>query len=162
MNKKKVIVLIIILIIIVAIIIGFLLKKNDKITEKEEILTSKQYIYVGKFDLSNTKNVKIKDNEKYNISNKISSEHKYVDYSFNNMKIYTKDEICYIEFDFSKLTNLDDKYIRIYIDFLDNKGNLINFIDFDTSGIKKGETKKIKLAPPFDVSNAYDYKAYWV
>ncbi len=153
MKKKKIIIPVIIAIILIPIVIISL--KNFLQGKEDIIVDTAKY---GHIDFSNTKNVSVSNYEKTNISPKIKETHKFKDYEISNMKIYTKENICYIEFNIKNISYSGGEPQMIDISFYDKKGNdfagTYEFIDTD---LTPGKSKKIVIKEITDFSNAYDY-----
>lgn len=110
-------------------------------------------------DWNNKKNVEFKNDNKYNISEKVKTKHKYKQFSFSDMNIYTQDGMCHINF---KITNNSynnniDNYV-LFLLFYDDENNLIFNYEYLIPSLNIGESKEEDIEVFKDVSNSYDYK----
>lgn len=152
--KKSIKISIVVVIIITSVgIILFYLKDQNK-----KIISEVKYNYDGYIDLDNIDNVKIIDNQKYNNSEKISEDHIYKNYQVSNMKIYSKDGMSYLEFNFKNLS-FESEYLERYIliSFYDSDGDDFYDANYIIPNLCVGETKNETIILPYDITNAYDY-----
>lgn len=162
-NSKKRILIVIGLLLIVGIVICLFTLRDDKEKnsnkDNDDIELIDRSLFIGQIDLGNEENVEVKDKQKYNISDEIKEEHKYEKYKFTDMKLYTKENKCYIDFTITNIANYD-KVVNygIFIRFVDKEGKIIHFMDYTIPDIAVGESKSEVLEIYFDASNAYDYE----
>lgn len=146
------IVVVIIIIILVSIVLFYFKDQNKK------IISEVKYNYDGYIDLDNIDNVKIIDGQKYNNSEKISEDHIYKNYKVSNMKIYSKDGMSYLEFDFTNLS-FASEYSEQYIivSFYDNEGKDFYGVNYIIPELNIDEMKRESIILPYDITNAKDY-----
>lgn len=154
MKNKRVVFMIIIFVIILVLGTVIYFIKKPKETEK---LISEPVIY-GLIDFSDTTNAVIKGYGKTNTSPKIKESHQFSGYETTNMKIYTKKNICYIEFDLKNVAYTGNEIQMLEITFYNKKGDYYGgTYKIIGDGFKVGESKKIIIEEITDFSNAYDY-----
>ena len=152
-NRKYIYLLFVFVILFTIMLIVF----ENKIDSKKN--DNKEHTYSFYIDWDNKKNVEFKDGNKYNNSKKIANDHIYKQFEFVDMKIYTDNGLCNVDF---KVVNLDYKNdiqdYGIFIKFLDNSGNIIYVYYYVVpNDLKINETKEESFSLNVDVSNAYDY-----
>ena len=163
-NKKGLIIAIILLIIfisIIAITIIFNTIDKNKLINSElqkhfDTIADNDY---GLIDLENTDNVKIKNNEKVNISPKIKETHTFKQYEISNMEIFTMRDTCFVIFDIENLSYTGDEQQTIEFFFYDQKGKSRGSITYELfKNFTVGKKTTIKIVHHLDFSNSYDYK----
>lgn len=152
-NRKYIYLLFVFVILFTIMLIVF----ENKIDSKKD--DNKEYADSFYIDWDNKKNVEFKDGNKYNNSKKIANDHIYKQFEFVDMKIYTDNGLCNVDF---KVVNLDYKNdiqdYGIFIKFLDNNSNIIYVYYYVVpNDLKINETKEESFSLNVDVSNAYDY-----
>ena len=152
-NRKYIYLLFIFIILVIIMLIVFENKIGSKKIDNDEHVDS---FYI---DWDNKKNVEFKDGNKCNNSEKIANDHIYKQFKFVDMKIYTDNGLCNVDF---KVVNLDYKNdiqdYGVFIKFLDNNSNIIYVYYYIVpNDLKINETKEESFSLNVDVSNAYDY-----
>ena len=114
-------------------------------------------------DIHNTKNSKIRNGEKYNTVNAISKPHTMgEDYEIDDMKIYTNDGWCYIEFTLTNIgdSKCNDNNCSLHLTFYKDKKRT-EYLDFAMIPIPKmgvNESKKNVSQQIQDFTIAAEYK----
>ena len=165
MNKKHIIVISLITLIISVLVIfhSSIAVLNNKKHERQvqELIFDKAYTNT-QINTHDTKNSIIKDGEKYGTSKAIGKDH-YLkkDYKLSDMKLYTKDGWCYVEF---VLTNIGDKKCNkgncsINISFYEDKRKkkFFTFAMVELPKLDVNESKTIVSRQIRDFTIAYDY-----
>ena len=156
--------------ILIVLILGiFLITRTtigifkDNQTEKKQVESKMDEVYgASHIDIHDTTNSRIRNGEKYSTAAPIKQEH-YLneEYEISDMKIYTKDGWCYIEF---MLTNTgdskcNDNNCSLHLTFYKDSARkeYLNFAMIPIPKIEKNETKKIVSQQIQDFTVAYDY-----
>lgn len=161
-NKKIILIIILILLITLTCLLTFIkyFSNTTTPTTPNEPSTTEEKTYYSYVDLNNLENVEIIDQNKYNTSKKVKEVHEYEKYKFSNMKIYTQNNRCHLEFSITNLNNTYDTQNNIFIKFTDKENNIIHFMEYSLPELNVGETTTETIEITIDVSNAYDYYVY--
>ncbi len=149
-NKKNLIIvvsLIAIIIVCVSIILYFKASKNK--TNVKNVTND--------IDMTNTENVKLENDKKINISDKMKEEVLYEELSINMEELSSDANETKIKL---KVKNLSDEmYIgkEINIVFYTESGNEYGSINSYISDLEPNEEKEVEVTTTLDVANAYSF-----
>ena len=158
-NKKKVFLIAVIITIIAIIVLTiYLLNKNKEDQSSQEI---NQEIEVGQFvseiDMTDTTNSEIRDDGmKINTSNKIAEGIEFNDVFIKDIKIEATGDMATFNATVENNLGKDLEGYIIYLNFLDNEGNIIDKVETFFPDIPNGEIGFITATTPKDIATAYD------
>lgn len=155
-NKKKIIyILLSVILLSLFIIVSVIFFNKDNASDKVE----NEYADSFYIDWDNKENVEFKDGNKFNNSKKIEEDHVYNQFRFVDMKIYTDNGLCNVDFKIVNVSynnNIQD--YGIFIKFLDKDGNIIYVYYYNVpDNFEINEVKEDSFTIDVDVSNSYDY-----
>lgn len=149
-NKKNLVIvvsLIVIIIVCVSIILYFKASKNK--TNVKNVTND--------IDMTNTENVKLENDKKINISDKMKEEVLYEELSINMEELSSDTNETKIKLKFKNLS--DEMYIgkEINIIFYTKSGNEYGSINSYISDLQPNEEREIVVTTTLDVANAYSF-----
>lgn len=155
-NKKKIIyILLSVILLSLFIIVSVIFFNKDNASDKVE----NEYADSFYIDWDNKENVEFKDGNKFNNSKKIEEDHVYNQFRFVDMKIYTDNGLCNVDFKIVNVSynnNIQD--YGIFIKFLAKDGNIIYVYYYNVpDNFEINEVKEDSFTIDVDVSNSYDY-----
>lgn len=149
-NKKNLIIVVSLIVIIVVCILIFLFYKASKNKTNVKNVTND-------IDMTNTENVKLENDKKINISDKMKEEVLYEELSINMEELSSDANETKIKL---KVKNLSDEmYIgkEINIVFYTESGNEYGSINSYISDLEPNEEKEVEVTTTLDVANAYSF-----
>ena len=149
-NKKNLIIVVSLIVIIVVCILIFLFYKAS--TNETDIKN-----VTNDIDMTNTENVKLENDKKINISDKMKEEELYEELSINMEELSSDANETKIKL---KVKNLSDEmYIgkEINIVFYTESGNEYGSINSYISDLEPNEEKEVEVTTTLDVANAYSF-----
>ncbi len=149
-NKKNLIIVVSLIVIIVVCILIFLFYKAS--TNETDIKN-----VTNDIDMTNTENVKLENDKKINISDKMKEEVLYEELSINMEELSSDANETKIKL---KVKNLSDEmYIgkEINIVFYTESGNEYGSINSYISDLEPNEEKEVEVTTTLDVANAYSF-----
>lgn len=149
-NKKNLIIVVSLIVIIVVCILIFLFYKAS--TNKTNVKN-----VTNDIDMTNTENVKLENDKKINISDKMKEEVLYEELSINMEELSSDANETKIKL---KVKNLSDEmYIgkEINIVFYTESGNEYGSINSYISDLEPNEEKEVEVTTTLDVANAYSF-----
>ena len=161
MKKKKKILLIITILIILTVVVIILYRKNNvnnDINENKSQDEEKIVSYGGDIDMTNSENVKITENKKINISDKLSEDKKFEDLDITNITMVAENGASIFKAKVANNTDKDFKQKKVTLIFLDKNEKEIFQIGAIIPDILSGHSNEIKCVSMNDITNAYDFK----
>ncbi len=149
-SKKNLIIVVSLIVIIVVCILIFLFYKAS--TNETDIKN-----VTNDIDMTNTENVKLENDKKINISDKMKEEVLYEELSINMEELSSDANETKIKL---KVKNLSDEmYIgkEINIVFYTESGNEYGSINSYISDLEPNEEKEVEVTTTLDVANAYSF-----
>ena len=149
-SKKNLIIVVSLIVIIVVCILIFLFYKASKNKTNVKNVTND-------IDMTNTENVKLENDKKINISDKMKEEVLYEELSINMEELSSDANETKIKL---KVKNLSDEmYIgkEINIVFYTESGNEYGSINSYISDLEPNEEKEVEVTTTLDVANAYSF-----
>ena len=149
-NKKNLIIVVSLIVIIIVCILIFLFYKAS--TNETDIKN-----VTNDIDMTNTENVKLENDKKINISDKMKEEVLYEELSINMEELSSDANETKIKL---KVKNLSDEmYIgkEINIVFYTESGNEYGSINSYISDLEPNEEKEVEVTTTLDVANAYSF-----
>ena len=149
-NKKNLIIVVSLIVIIVVCILIFLFYKASKNKTNVKNVTND-------IDMTNTENVKLENDKKINISDKMKEEVLYEELSINMEELSSDANETKIKL---KVKNLSDEmYIgkEINIVFYTESCNEYGSINSYISDLEPNEEKEVEVTTTLDVANAYSF-----
>ena len=149
-SKKNLIIVVSLIVIIVVCILIFLFYKAS--TNKTNVKN-----VTNDIDMTNTENVKLENDKKINISDKMKEEVLYEELSINMEELSSDANETKIKL---KVKNLSDEmYIgkEINIVFYTESGNEYGSINSYISDLEPNEEKEVEVTTTLDVANAYSF-----
>ena len=148
-KKNLIIVVSLIVIIVVCILIYLFYKASTNKTNVKNVTND--------IDMTNTENVKLENDKKINISDKMKEEVLYEELSINMEELSSDANETKIKL---KVKNLSDEmYIgkEINIVFYTESGNEYGSINSYISDLEPNEEKEVEVTTTLDVANAYSF-----
>lgn len=149
-SKKNLIIIVSLIVIIIVCILIFLFYKAS--TNETDIKN-----VTNDIDMTNTENVKLENDKKINISDKMKEEVLYEELSINMEELSSDANETKIKL---KVKNLSDEmYIgkEINIVFYTESGNEYGSINSYISDLEPNEEKEVEVTTTLDVANAYSF-----
>ena len=152
-NKKIIYALLLIIIIVLSVLL--IVYVNTRLNKKEEIIEEKPYY--GLIDMENKENVKIENNVKENISDKLLQEKKFEEMTVKEIQLIAKDATTNFTATIENTSQKDYEESQIEIVFLKEDGSEYGVLPTYLASLKIGETTQINASTTSDLTNAYDF-----